>query len=145
MNPAEQIDQILVGENSVLYRPEEVLNGKVPQNAVIVDGIVRNFVFHPKRLELSRDRVKHLIEEIVSDKFFKGGGEGASFLELCFDREGRQWGEHRLAEALVCLAMGLGMAGYCLPREMWPALPGCVPYVWFHRVETKPCLTNANV
>jgi hypothetical protein len=32
-------------------------------------------------------------------------------------------------EALVALGVGLGMAQFQMPREMWSVLPGGVPYV----------------
>lgn len=128
---AQEVDQIFVGENSVLFRPEEIVDGKPPPDAIIVDGIVRKFAFHPQRLESSRGEVTRLAKEIVADQFLKNAGGGWSFLNLCNDRNSNQWAEHPTAEAFLCLAIGLGMAGYCVPKEMWNVMPGGIPYVWF--------------
>lgn len=132
MEFSERVEDLYVNdEHGVLFRESEVVDGKPPKDAVIVQGVVRTFALHPGRLEALRESVVALTMEIVSDKFMRGKGDGASFLELCYDRNGSQWGEHRSVEAFMCLAIGLGLAGYCLPREMWPTLPGSVPYVWF--------------
>ena len=54
-----------------------------------------------------------------------------SFLNLCVDKDGVQWAEHPTLEKMVAMGIGLKMAAYCLPRDMWNSLPGGVPYVQF--------------
>jgi hypothetical protein len=116
----------------VLYRDDEIQEeGKPPEGAVVVEGIVRTFAFHPDRLEQSRPEVENIIREVVCDPFLKGIGGGCSTLTLCEDRSGQQWAEHRTIEELCCLAIGLKLAGWCAPRELWKVLPGGMPYVWF--------------
>lgn len=53
------------------------------------------------------------------------------FLLFSFTRDGEHWGEHINCQELVCLAIGTGLANYCLSREFWRLLPGGVPYVVF--------------
>lgn len=55
--------------------------------------------------------------------------DGYTFLSACERSDKSQWGEHMHMEALFCLAIGLNLARYCLPREYWGLLPGGVPYI----------------
>lgn len=115
-----------------LFEDAELNNGNPPEDAVLSRGVVRNFAFHPKRLAEKREEIAGLVREIVPDEFLPGKGGGHSFLALCMDREGRQWGEHQHMEVLVCLAQAVGLARYCLPKELWSSLPGGVPYITFN-------------
>lgn len=125
----ERIEQVV---RRVLFSEGEggVVDGEIPAGAVVSRGLTATFVFHPRRLEAERAEVEALVRELVQDGFFRSKGGGWSFLQLPFDRNGAQWGEHHSAEMLFVLAMGLGRAGYCLPREMWIEI-GAPPYVWF--------------
>lgn len=131
MGLAERVKDLYVGDEGVMYRESEVVEGKPPDGAIVVEGIVNNFAYHPQRLEAARPKVAQLIREIVSDEFLKSKGGGFSFMSLCEDRSGEQWGEHPDMETFMCLAIGLKLAGYCVPKMLWPALPGGMPYVWF--------------
>jgi hypothetical protein len=135
--PASRLHDLMMSDDSPLYRSDEVTGGNPPDDAVKVEGIVRNFAFHHDRLRALKPKVESVIREVVSDRFFKNKGGGASFLELCNDRHGEQWGEHPSMELLVVLATGLGLAGYCAPRELWSVLPGGMPYVWFADLHEK--------
>lgn len=124
---AEKVDAIL---RHCLYKSEEISDGKVPADAVEAKGILHNFYFHPQRLESHREDVAKILVEMPS-AFHRTSGGGWSFLQLCMDKNDNQWGEHSNMEQLVCLAIGLGMGKYCMPRDLWPALPGGMPYVVF--------------
>jgi hypothetical protein len=112
-----------------LYLPEEIVDDTPPADAVVVEGLVQRFGFHPGRLAAKRDELIVLLREL-DDLFHLSQGGGASFLGLCFDRYGRQWGEHAHAEQLVVLAIATKLGDYCLPREAWPSLPGGAPLLW---------------
>lgn len=100
-----------------------------------VEGIVFLHRIDATKLEASRGIVEGWIAELP-DQFLGDKGGGWSFLNLCQDRSGRLWtGEHRVMEALLVLAMALGRARYVLPRSVWSALPGAMPYVVFNRVQ----------
>lgn len=124
---AERVETVL---KDCLYRGDELPDGKPPEDAVIVDGIMQKFGFHPARLAAHKEEIAAMCNELPDD-FQKSKGGGWSFLNLCMTKDGNQWGEHRNCEQLVVLAIGSGQGGYPMPRDMWPMLPGSVPYVYF--------------
>ena len=99
-----------------------------PEGAVIVDGIISRYAFHPERLEKNRRNVASMLNDLESS-FRTDGGGGMSFLSACMTRDGEHWGEHPTMGMLFALGMGLGMVSYTMPRDMWPILPGGVPYL----------------
>lgn len=113
-----------------LFLEHEVAEpGVPPEGAVLVEGITGKYGFHPERLEEKREQVQAWLDELP-DAFKATAGGGWSFLNMCNTRNDEQWtGLHQRMEQLMCLAMGLGLMTYCLPREMWSALPGGMPYV----------------
>lgn len=126
-NKAQRVREILMDS---LFRDEEIPNGKeVPDDAVIVDGIMGKYGFNPQRLESHRTEVVEILKD-MPDEFFPPAG-GWSFLNLCMDKSGVQWAEHPTMNDLCCLAIGLNLGKFLLPREMWKAFPGGMPYVGF--------------
>ena len=113
-----------------LYNPEEVPDGKAPDDAVIVDGVMGKMGFHPQRLESHRHEVEEILREMPAN-FHKDSGGGWSFLNLCMDKNGNQWAEHMNMNELCVLAIGLKLGKWLLPRDLWSALPGGMPYVVF--------------
>ena len=98
---------------------------------IIVDGIVNKYGYKKEFLEANRDDICSLLRELPNE-FFKApeGGGGWTFLNACNDKHGNQWTSfHMKMEALFCLGMGLGIVKYCMPREMWGAFPGGMPYL----------------
>jgi hypothetical protein len=131
---AEIVEEIM---RDCLFRDTELDgSGEPPSNAVLVEGINAKFGLHPERLESHRLAIKEILLEMpdafhmVREETPDGGG-GMSFLNLCVDKKGEQWAEHPTMQNLVCLAAGLNMARTPLPREMWNALPGGMPYIVF--------------
>lgn len=127
---AEQVDTLF---RSCLFNDDEMEEGKPKPGLepVIAEGIVMKVGFHPGRIVEAKPKVQALIAQIVNNEFLKSKGGGMTFLNLCIDRTGQQWGEHRTQEQLVTMAIANGLAGYCLPKDMWSVLPGGMPYVWF--------------
>jgi len=113
-----------------LFKDAE-LDGGPPKDAIFVQGIVQSFALHKGRIEENKDILRKLAKEIIKDEFLKNGGGGFTFLHLPQSRDGELWCEQRTAEALFCLCKAAGFAEYCIPRDLWPALPGGVPYVIF--------------
>lgn len=101
--------------------------GASDTDAVIIEGVINTFGFHPQRLEATRPQVLEWLHELP-EAFLESKGGGWSFLNACVDRSGRQWGEHRNIEQLLVLGIGLGLAKIQFPRELWSALPGGMPY-----------------
>jgi len=115
-----------------LYRFDELSDDEtIPEGAVVVEGIVNTFGFHPKRLESHRDEVIAMLRELP-ETFQKDVGGGWSFLHMCNDKNGEQWTSfHKCMDELLSLGIGLGVAAYCAPRDMWDIFPGAMPYVVF--------------
>ncbi len=125
------IDQKEVEEafNDCLYRKEEMKgHGDIPNDAVIVEGVINKFGFHPARLEEKREKVTGWLKALPH-QFRRNKGGGCSFLNACNQDNGVQWtGFHQHMEQLFCMGIGLKIVKCQLPREMWGALPGGMPY-----------------
>ena len=126
-NIAAKVHDIIMDS---LYKPEEVPDNVPPSDAVIAESIRGKMGFHPGRLESHRAEVVAILRE-MPENFHASGGGGYSFLALCEDKNGVQWGEHMNMDALCSLAFGLKLGEWCLPREVWSVLPGGMPYVVF--------------
>jgi hypothetical protein len=100
-------------------------------NFIMVYGIVNTVAFHMDRLYQHREEVIELVKQLPEDYFIHSEGAGGSFVNLCMDRNDRQWAEHRNIEELVLLALALDIATYLMPRKLWVALPGGMPYIQF--------------
>ncbi len=125
INP-EEVNAAFLG---CLFAADEITDSKTPENAVIVEGIVRKFGFHPQRLEATRTQVTNWLEALPV-QFHRSGGGGWSFLNACVQGNGEQWtGLHQRMEELVCLGIGLGLVEYMMPRDMWEVFPGGMPYL----------------
>lgn len=112
-----------------LFRPDEIENGKVPDDAVIVEGVIHTLGLHPGRLQVHADEIR-LWLSLLPHQFRKNSGGGWSFLNACDQQDGTQWtGLHQRMDQLFSLGIGLGLAKFLAPRSMWPMLPGGMPYV----------------
>lgn len=109
-----------------------------PDQGAVTRGIVTTAAFSPQAIEEHREEIGQLLAELP-EQFRETGGGGWSFLNACMDRHGRQWtGLHRSMEQLFLLGLASGQVSELLPRDMWPALPGGMPYymVRQHKAET---------
>lgn len=127
---AERVVEIL---RDCLFTSEEMPGDtEVPEGAVIVEGIIHPFGFHPGRLEKHSAEIATMLQALPMEFRDKehGGGGGWSFLNACQDANDVQWtGLHQTMDALFVLGIGLGLAAWLLPRDMWSVLPGGMPYV----------------
>lgn len=120
-----RVEEIL---KDCLFNEDEITEGEIPDGAIIASGIVQSYGLHPKRLESHREEVRAMLLELP-DEFMQSKGGGTSFLNACLDREGNQWtGLHQRMGQLFCLGEGLDLVECPIPRELWSALPGGVPY-----------------
>lgn len=113
------------------FLKEEKTKEGTPKNGVdviIVAGVLRQFGLHKERLEAYRQTVSEMLAQLP-DPFMSDKGGGWSFLNACVTKDGTQWGEHRNMDELFVLGQGLGFVTYPLPRNMWKALPGGMPYI----------------
>jgi len=98
---------------------------------VVTEGITLNVGFHPGRLEGYKQIVGEMLALLPAEflSVERGGGGGWSFLNACNDVNGHQWtGLHQTMEQLMLLGVGTEQVQYQLPKDMWSALPGGMPY-----------------
>lgn len=111
------------------------IEGDPPEGSYVVgEGILNRYGFDPPKLEKHRAEVKQMLDNLPlpfhKPQSKEGGGGGWSFLNACQDANDVQWtGLHRTMEMLFALGGALGYVKYPLPRDMWSALPGGMPYV----------------
>jgi hypothetical protein len=117
LNRAEKVHELMM----------DCLNGK-EEGAVMVEGIVRTFGLNPEKLTFHHNRIKEILDD-MQPPFHVSSGGGWTFLNLCEDRDGVHWAEHPTMESMVALGIGAGMVKYCMPKEMWSAFPGGMPYL----------------
>jgi len=130
MNEQSLAERVEVIMRDSLFTDKETNNAEsLPVDAVLVEGIINKYGFHPGRLETHRKEVREILK-LLPDTFMKEKGGGWSFLNLCYTKDDVQWGEHKDMEALCCLAIGLDLAHWQM-REMTSILPGGMPYVVF--------------
>lgn len=112
-----------------LYRNDEIVDQDTASaGLVIIKGITVNFGFHPGRLKKNRKAIIEMLAELPKP-FMKSYGGGWSFLQACNDKDDNQWtGLHTRMEELFCLGMAIGVVTMPMPRELWPGLPGGMPY-----------------
>lgn len=118
MIDAEKVKKIFM---DCLSKDEEV-------EPVKVEGIINTFRFHPERIKKNEKAIVEFLNELP-EQFFPSKGDGWSFLNMCNTKDGEQWtGLHQRMEQLMCLGIAIGKIKYLMPREMWKALPGGMPY-----------------
>ncbi len=106
-------------------------DGENNDNHIKAEGITSTVGFHPDRLLEHKVDVREMLENLPGEfQNDESGGGGWSFLNACQNKEGSQWTDlHLRMEQLFLLGIGLGIAKWLLPREMWSACPGEMPYV----------------
>lgn len=97
-------------------------------NLVLVDAITWKAYLDIGKLAEHHDEIVEMLMELP-EQFRESGGGGWSFLQACDDRHGVQWtGFHMIMAMLFALGEGIGKVKSLLPRDMWVALPGGMPY-----------------
>jgi hypothetical protein len=103
-------------------------DGEDTSNHVKAEGITTSVGFHPERLKSHEEEIVEMLGELP-DTFKKSGGGGMSFLNACYDKHENQWTSyHRTMEQLFQLGIASGKVELLMPRAMWGALPGGMPY-----------------
>lgn len=128
-------DRILTAENVDNIFNECTAKVCDATDVVIVRGVQLLAEFDDRMLWHHYRAIKALLDELP-DEFHREKGGGWTFLNMCVDKEGRQWADaHYTVDKLVCLGRATGTIDWSLPdRTMWPILPGGMPYV---TVDTK--------
>lgn len=97
-------------------------------DALLTRAVIHAFGFSKTALDKYKE---HIMKELagMQDTFFQTPDGGMSMLAMVYDRNEVHWAEHRNAEALIALGLGIEMVSFILPREMWNAFPGSMPYI----------------
>lgn len=101
--------------------------GEDTSDPAVGNGVVCDFGFHRERLNARKADILALLHELP-EQFQVDSGGGWSFLNACVTKDGSHWGEHRNIEQLMALGIASEQASLLLPRELWAALPGGMPY-----------------
>lgn len=86
-----------------------------------------------------KKEIRDLLEQLPDEFKTCEKDVGISFLQMCYDVDNIQWGEHQNMEQLMALGIGVGLVTMCLPRELWKHLPAEMPYI---SVNVKPRGSN---
>lgn len=116
-----------------LFREEELQGlepGVAPEGALLVEGVRTRMGFHGGRIQEAKPQIREILSQLP-DEFWASKGGGMSFLNACMNRNGEHWAEHPTIDSLICLGLAAGLVEFQLPREIWGALPGGVPYFSF--------------
>lgn len=98
------------------------------QQDIVVDGVCNKFAFDKAKIDENKQAIADMLYQLP-EEFMEGIGDGYSFLHGCYDRNKNMWtGDHFMMEKLFALGMACGKVECLLPRELWPALPGGMPY-----------------
>ena len=117
---ADKVDHIFM---DCLFKEEEETTGYV-----LAEGVMCSVGFNQDRLEQHKTEIEAMLAELPIN-FMKSGGGGWSFLNACYDKHGNQWtGLHEVMDQLFMLGQAIGKVGCLMPRFMWTALPGMMPY-----------------
>lgn len=97
------------------------------KRAIEVESVMLHIGFDSDRVKQHEKEIVELLEQLPKE-FKKTEGGGWSFLNACMDKDGNHWGEHRNIDELIALGLAVDKIQFLLPREVWVALPGAVPY-----------------
>jgi len=93
-----------------------------------IEGIMGTYDFRKNKIDEHAKDIANMLKELPLE-FQKHGGGGMSFLNACNNNAGEQWtGLHRRMEELFVLGIAANKVKSVMPRELWSALPGGMPY-----------------
>lgn len=102
--------------------------GEDTTNHVLGEGVMVRIGYHPERLKANDDNIKSMLS-CLPDSFMKSKGGGMSFLNALETKDGEQWTDlHETIDKLLSIGRASGQITMLMPREMWSALPGGMPY-----------------
>jgi len=99
-------------------------------DSILIHGTLDVFSIDPSKVD--RTQVIDWLNQL-DDAFMDNAGGGMSLMNMVETKDHELWGEQYHADQLYVLAAALGLAAYSLPRPVWPALPGGMPYITIFR------------
>ena len=125
MLDAKEIHEVFM---DCFYEDEEIdqaeLEGGEMTPLLKLEGCMVNVGFDPARVQKNQEKIEAFLNE-VPNIFYTG----ANFTMLYMDKDGNHWGEHKNCDELLILGLAIDRFHYLLPREVWKALPGGMPYI----------------
>lgn len=107
-----------------LFKTDEPTEAQVK-----AEGILLRVGFNPDRLHDHKQDIRDMLQDLPED-FQTGKGGGMSFLNMCMDKNKDQWtGMHNTQDELVTLGLATKQLNFLIPRNMWSAFPGGMPYI----------------
>jgi hypothetical protein len=94
------------------------------ERGVKAEGVNLRVCFDPEQLKAREADIHSLLDQLPP-----AFADGMTFLEMPLDAHGTHWAEHPTCDQLLALGLAIGRLAYCLPRELWSALPESLPYV----------------
>ncbi len=96
----------------------------------IGEGVMGKAVFSPEKLEKAKIEIIEMLKELPENFQVINGGGGYTFLNLCLNKDGEQWCNlHKTMDELIMLGNAIERVSFPLPKDLWLALPGGMPYV----------------
>ena len=116
---AQRLEEILV---DCLFK-----DGEPTDSAVTAQAVTLDLSFHPGRLANHKAEILDMLNELPADFHDEAGG-GMSYMHAGKTKYGDQWAEHPTIDKLLVLGIATEQAQILLPRDLWHALPGQMPY-----------------
>lgn len=92
-------------------------------------GVLIEVAFNREKIAKHEQDIMQMLMQLP-EQFHRPGGGGWTFLNMCIDKNGNQWtGLHQMQDKLVCLGRAIGAVEFLLPRDLWKAMPGGMPYI----------------
>lgn len=125
------MDKHVLSSQKVDYVYQQCMyRGEIGCPTTDILGVKMKSTFRLDKLWKYRQNIILMLDELPAP-FHVGSGDGWTFLNMCVDKNGRQWCDsHLVCDMLVCLGIAIGAVEFTLPdREAWPALAGGMPYI----------------
>jgi len=108
---------------------------QLPDDVTVIDSLNGNYVFKDARLFKYIEYIALALCEFDPKKFCTD--EGASVMELRYDKKGRSWGAEPHILGLAYMAIAMGLAEWTSSREEWANNPDKLPKIRFKKPEEE--------
>lgn len=109
----------------------EIFDKAIATDAYTVEahGLTAQVTLVRKRLDLCRDEIRYLLNQLPVAFHAHHGDSGCSFAHMNTNSDGGEWGTTQHSDMLLMLGIASGMCSIVTPLEMWSTLPGGVPNI----------------
>lgn len=104
---------------------------------VSADVSIMRLAFRAEKIALHKQEIAAMLMDLPLE-YRQSAGGGWSFLNACNDRYGTQWtGMQSQMACLFALGLAAGLVTCLIPRDMWGALPGSMPYYMVNDIKVS--------